>query len=643
MKKSVIAVALIVAAVLTARDAAEMEPMLAKIATYEYGQSREALAAFTEFVRESMGSPGVLKQVEARLLGLLQSEATAAAKDFAFRELSLIATNASIPVLAPMLTRAETSEMARYALARIPGPAADEALRKALDTAAGKVKVGIVNSLGQRRDPKSVPALNALVSSSEAGIAPAAVAALAEIADRPALDALAAAMGKAGGELRQRVAEAYLQCADQLAARGDKGTAAKAYRKLDAPQESRMVRIGALAGLATTQGKDAVPALTAGIESNDLQVQAAAIRFLGGIPGPAITDVLVKEFPKLPASGQARLVAALGDRGDASAKPLVMSAAASQAVEVRAAALAGLGKLGDSSSVILLAKAAADSQGAEQSAARQSLYGLRGAGIDPALVAAIGSTSGKVKIELIGAVGERGTTAAADALIQAVREPDPDVRREALRALRTTAGPAHVPALLDLLLKASATPDRREAAQTLAAALRRLQPAPVGAVISAYQAAPALEARLSLLEVIGQTSSQEALPLLRGALKDPSPEIVRAAILALSGWDNPAPLTDLLAIAREGADPALQILALRGYLKLAALPAQRTASESARLLGEGMRLAHQPAEKRTVLSLLATYPCQESLEVAKASLGDEAVAKEAKAAVSQIENALKRR
>jgi hypothetical protein len=146
-----------------------------------------------------------------------------------------------------------------------------------------------------------------------------------------------------------------------------------------------------------------------------------------------------------------------------------------------------------------------------------------------------------------------------------------------------------------------------------------------------------------LLEVIGQTSNEEALPLLRGGLKDPSPEIARAAILALSGWDSPAPLTDLLTVAKGGANPALQILALRGYLKLVALPSQRPASETARALGEAMRLARQPAEKRTVLSLLATYPCKESLELAGASLGDEAVAKEARTAVNQIENALKLR
>jgi hypothetical protein len=297
--------------------------------------------------------------------------------------------------------------------------------------------------------------------------------------------------------------------------------------------------------------------------------------------------------------------------------------------------------LGDSSSVKLLAEQAAAGQGAEQTAARKSLSGLSGSGVDAAIIAAIGSTSGKVKAELIAAAGERGATNAADTLAKAAQETDPDVHREAVRALKNVAGPAQIPALLDLLLKASTAPDRRDATQTLASVLRRSQPAPVGAVLAAYKTASAVEPRLSLIEVLGQTSSEEALPLLRDGLKDSNPEVVRAAILALSGWDSPAPLADLLPIAKSGSSPALQILALRGYLKLLALPSQRPDTDSARLLGEAMRLASQPAEKITVLSLLQAFPCKESLQLAEASVGDEAVATEAKAAVDRINRALK--
>lgn len=129
--------------------------------------------------------------------------------------------------------------------------------------------------------------------------------------------------------------------------------------------------------------------------------------------------------------------------------------------------------------------------------------------------------------------------------------------------------------------------------------------------------------------------------MLRAALKDPAPEIARGAILALSGWANSAPLPDLLAIARSYANPTLQVLALRGYLKLIGLPSQRSAAESAKLLSEGMQLSKQPAEKRTVLSLLSTFPSTESLEIAQAATKDPDIAKEAAAAVDRINGLLR--
>src|SRR5439155_6386607 len=148
------------------RTASEMDPLLASLATYEYGQSRQAQAQFTQFVQDSMASPALLKQVEARLLAFLQSNATAAGKQFALRELSLIGTEASIPVLTPMLLQPATSEMARFALARIPGETAGEALCGSLVKASGSIRIGIIGSLGQRRDAKAVPALAALAASS---------------------------------------------------------------------------------------------------------------------------------------------------------------------------------------------------------------------------------------------------------------------------------------------------------------------------------------------------------------------------------------------------------------------------------------------------------------------------------------------
>src|SRR6185436_15270315 len=101
---------------------------------------------------------------------------------------------------------------------------------------------------------------------------------------------------------------------------------------------------------------------------------------------------------------------------------------------------------------------------------------------------------------------------------------DPEVRRAALRALKNVAGPAQVAGLLEAL-KTEA--DRKDAAQALTPALKKSPPAQIAEVISAYKGTTAVDLRLTLLEVLGQTFNGEALAVLREGLKDSNPEIVR--------------------------------------------------------------------------------------------------------------------
>ena len=617
-----------------------LEPILAQMAGYEYGKSPELLFQLTTLIQDSMGARAETRRIEARLDRFLQSDATVAGKQAVCQQLSLLATDSSVPVLTAMLARPETAEMARYALARIPGPKAGEALRKALDGASGSAKIGIVNSLGERRDANAVPVLRSLLSSADSGIAQAAIHALGDMGSRPALEALDSGMEKVSAPLRLAILEAYLACAGRLARGGNPKEALTAYRRLLEVETPATIRVAALIGLAGVEGKDALPALSDGMASKDPQVRDAAIRLATRIPGRESTAALMDRFDGFPAAAQVRLLAALAEHGDAAARPLVTRAAASDSVTVRVAALAALGKLGDESSLGVLAERAASGQAMEQAAARRSLYELAGPAIDSAIVAAIGSSSGKAKVELILAAGERGATSSADALIQAAREPDPDVRRNALRALRNVAGQGQVPALIEMVTKAG-TGDPRDATQALAAALKRSAPARMNQVISAYQAASTLQPRLALMDAMGQVSNPAALPLLRDALRDASPEIVRGAILALTAWADPAPLPDLIAAAKTNADPALQVLSVRGCLKLIRAPSGRPASESAKLLAGVMPLATQPAEKKAILALLPLYPCEEALRVAQDSLGDPTVAGEAKASLERIRNGLK--
>ncbi len=438
--------------------------------------------------------------------------------------------------------------------------------------------------------------------------------------------------------------------------------AAPAQRK---QVESRLLRF--IESNATTSAKEfalrelsrvgseaSIPRLKALLKQPDLAEMAAyaIARISGPAPPrsrnlarapdpPRPTGALIERFPKLHPKEQIVTLAELADRGDRAALPLLTTISRSGEGEVRITALAGLGRLGDASSVTVLAGTAANSDGAAQAAAREALYGLRAAGVDEAIVAAMRSAAGRLKVELIVAAGERGIAAASPLLIAAVQEKDTDVHREALRALRNVAGAADVPALLGLLLQAATAADRRESAQTLASVLKRTDPARVSEVVAAYEKSPPSETRLAFIDVMGQSSSEAALPLLRRLLTSPDAPVARATILALTEWATVAPMPDLLALARAQQNPALQVLALRGYLRLLALPSERSPAATATLLGEAMTLARQPAEKRTILSMLANFACKEALAVAEAATKDRDVAREAAAAVDRLNGLLR--
>jgi HEAT repeat protein len=97
------------------------------------------------------------------------------------RKLSMIGTAASVPALAPLLTDPDESHMARFALERIPAPAAADALRQALGNVRGDLVIGMISSLANRRDTASVKPLAALLAG-DAKIAAAAASALGRIA-----------------------------------------------------------------------------------------------------------------------------------------------------------------------------------------------------------------------------------------------------------------------------------------------------------------------------------------------------------------------------------------------------------------------------------------------------------------------------
>ena len=223
--------------------------LLEQVKKYEWGQDREVLTRVSDAVKQMYGNDTETKAVEKQLLSVLQSQAKYPGKQFVCRQLRIIGTSQSVPILSMMLTDEETSDMARYALESIPGSDIDAALREALPKAKGKPKIGIINSLGQRRDKQSVEVLGELVSDSDEMIAQAAVVALGKIADEQVTKILVEAKDKAKGKLQSLILDAYLLCADRLVAEGKKVQALAIYKELQDQSMPKPIRSAALAGM----------------------------------------------------------------------------------------------------------------------------------------------------------------------------------------------------------------------------------------------------------------------------------------------------------------------------------------------------------------------------------------------------------
>lgn len=228
---------------------------LEKVKSYDFGQSREALTELSGAIRKAYGNAEEIRRIEQSLLEVLESKSTYAGKQYVCRELSIIGTNQSVPALSKMLVDVELSDMARYALERMPGDAVDKALLEALAKTSGKTKIGIVNTLGERRCEKAVSVLRGLVADADETMAGAAISALGKIGGTEAAKVLAQAKDKASGKLRMQVLDAYLKCADQFVAKGQKAQALAIYKELYKDTESQLIRTAAMRGMVGAAGE----------------------------------------------------------------------------------------------------------------------------------------------------------------------------------------------------------------------------------------------------------------------------------------------------------------------------------------------------------------------------------------------------
>jgi HEAT repeat protein len=406
-----------------------------------------------------------------------------------------------------------------------------------------------------------------------------------------------------------------------------------------------LLRQAAMKGKISTAGGNGRKIIIDVLKSSKSEMHSPAISMVRNIfDGSTIQQVCVL-FPELPVTSQAHLLPVLSHYNEPSVLQVAITATESKESVVRIAALKALGKLGDTSTLDLLTQCAARADREEQTAARNSLWGLKGADTDQTIIVnLIRKSEPDIQLELIQSIGERRINEGKSLLFDKIRSSNPKNRAAAIKALKEIAAPDDLPRLLNILLRVKSEKDQQEIQNTIAAVASKIprQNRRANAVRDKLESVETVKDRGALYRVLGKIGVNSTLPLLRKALTENNENIHDAAVRALADWPNDTPMDDLLQIAGRSTSTVHQVLALRAYVRMIEMDRYRSPEGAARSLKEALALSSRPEEKIMILGALPLFACKDALELAESLLHEDEVKEEAKLAVGRIKKRLEK-
>ncbi len=566
---------------------------------------------------------------EDKLITILKSDASLKEKADACRELARLGTAQAVPVLAPLLLDEKLSHMARYALEPIADPSVDARLRNALGKLEGPLLVGVIDSLGFRKDAQAVEPLAKFLTDADPAVAQAAARALGSIGGA-AVQVLENAFSNGSPANRLAVCEGLFRCAEAMA--GADATAI--YDKVRTlPNLPHRVRLAALRGAILSRGANGVELLIETIRKESYVPLADAMGISMEMPGEDVTMALTRELSQANQQKRLLLLQTLGYRGDPAAVPAIVPMAQTGSATQRIAVIRSLVQLGDPSSIPVLVALVKDAEATVSSAAQTGLIGFPGKEADAAVVALLNDSDVKTRVAAIEMADRRRIAAAVQPLLKAIRDADADVVRAGFKTLGELAGAAEIPGVVDAMLKTEAVTAAGTALSVICA--RQSDPTMCTDKLLPGLAKAKGKPKLALLRVLRTVGSPQALIAVRAAAAEPDKSVKETALRVICDWPTVHALPDLEKITRTTEDTKFRILALRGRLRLIPMQIVPDAKKISQLR-EMLPLIERTEEKRLVLATLSGLPSAESLAVVTTYLTGEELKEEASAAAVAI-------
>jgi len=585
------------------------------------------LAFFSES-RAQQSSPA--PDDAARWEAVLESDAAVYDKAMACRALSLKGDDRAVSALAALLIDGRLSTYARSALEAIPGEGASRALRDSIDHLQADALVGVLGSIGKRRDARALQKLSQLLSAGEGRVASAAARALGRIGTVEAADVLRNAVTNVSPAPRPAVAWAELECAAELERSNETEVARDLYESVRQSDLPRSLVVAATKRIIALGGQQGHALLSEALSSDHEQAFRMGLQAAREL-GPSSTPILLRYLETAPPTRQVLLLVALRDGRDREALPAILQAASSTAAIVRQQAMESLSGFQSSAVVETLFRGIGDPDAAVAEAATDSLAALRSGNVDGRIVGILQGPKSRVTSRALDVARLRQIGAASEALFKMA---DNNSHLAATRALGSTIDLASMPRLVRLAMR-SVGEQRAAAEQALSTASARLPREASAEILAGAVCDAELNNQVMLLEVLGELGGKTALRTMSAMARADEDGLQDVATRLLGAW----PTSDVSEVLRELAmtlkNPKYRIRALRGYIR-AARQLEMETSERIAVCRDTLELAERVDEKKLVLDVLRRYPTTDGLALAASLLDQSEIRGAAFAAVLNI-------
>jgi HEAT repeat protein len=347
--------------------------------------------------------------------------------------------------------------------------------------------------------------------------------------------------------------------------------------------------------------------------------------------GRGATEQFAAQLAKVPPDVQIGLLSALTDRGDAAARPAIVSLlTASETEGVRVEAIRSLGYLGEPADVPLLLRLLAEGSDAERAAARSSLVRMPGDAVSQAIVAAPRQEEPADLTILLEILTQRRAFSVVPELLPLATQTDARVRAAAMAALGQLAGPEHIPDMIRGILAAARGREREDAEKAVMLVCERIEEPEKRAdpLLAAWERLPSAD-QITVLPALGRVGGAAVKEIVTAAMASQDPARHEAGVRALCNWPNASVAPELIVLIRSSPDSPDQVAALRALIRVAALPDGRTEIEKLELLQTALALCTRDTERNLVLRRAQAVRIPETLRFLLPYLNQPELAQEA--------------